>query len=772
MASERQPPRYPERSSSFSAIDFPHGPPNSPSSNMPSPDLMLLNTALTMVPDEDIPPLSLQDKKYITYKQEKEQEVTMVNELQRSLSKYVIKEPVVEEFAFEPMDAQVRSEAAEVETDSYRSPVARPATPLVPSWFGSRKGTDAAPQEDHGEVVEVEDHAEHESSEISLCLVVSNGASPPTPHDHQEAVSAEVDMVSAAEDVPLCLGSAVVASILSRDGYETPPTPMKPVGLPISEVSQQMDKGTAPLAKDYKENENPRLSTLQPVISDTPSCLALNENVIIKSHGENEKQGSITAVELPPAEVVKPMATITVVESPKDSTLAPGQLIPKKKTFVVAISGCSSAGKSVLAKILSTVFSTTSIIPDTNEASHHKKTIMISQDDFFQPKALQPLITFLSCPSDSHFMERSIQNDEQGMYFIAFSGTRPDHPPESLLICTNGSRHTQRTDSFDSTNSDASRAIEGGHRPRYQVTGPMTDCDQALNFVGLVEAINDVKSTGQLTDYTKRFYYEKDMDEFSILIGEMKEKVSGWIKEQVVLNAEARFGGCVVRGPIENDGKNGIADEGNGKETLRPQFVFVEGFLLLAPSAPSNNKKVFDVSAEKVKIEKYTTHLETLSAELLAKHNIDAEIEGERDVIESQLWATNLAAKNHLQGLFDVKLFLNTSKSEAKRRRFERVIYTDAPAGGRLPGQMWKSEGYFEEAVWKGFENGYSWLLKSEAVQGEGNNLATENGVFVEPVQDADIKVCVEWAVDVLLAEMGRLEAEARIAGGGCCIDD
>lgn len=786
---------------------------------MTTPDLMSLETALAMVPDEEIPPMSLQDKKDITDKQEKQQEVKMVNELHRSLSKYEIKEPAVEEFTFKPMNAQIRSDEMEAESpvpesigvypwvyipNSARSSVdmktlragrltmlriangeeetadereedgdnvdvqdtdddrkytweftvteeplsdgswtplaACPATPLVPSWFSgkNKNKTSATPQGDHKDAPEVDNAAELESSEIPLCLVVSNGASVPMHDDHEGAIVAEAEIESTAVDVPLCLGDAI-GPIPLHDDYEAPPNPIKPAEHPFFEGSSQMDVVQAPVAENYKKNEIPGRSTLQPANSDAPSCLAFKGDVVIKSHDDNEKHGSVTAVELPSAEVDMPMVTVPVAENQKDNKLASSRIIPKKKTFIVAISGCSSAGKSVLAKILSTVFNSTSTLPANEEANQRKKTTMISQDDFFQPKALQPLITFTSCPSDAHFMERSIHYDEQGMYFIASSGTRPNHPPESLLICTTGSGHTQRTESFDSTKSDASRTIEGGHRPRYQVTGPMTDCDQALDFVGLVEALTNVKSTGQLTDYTKRFDCEKDMDEFSDLIGKMREKVFIWIKEQSVLKAEARFGGCVVRGPIKNDGKKDGTTEGNGKETLRPQFVFVEGFLLLAPPAPSDDKKVFDISTEKAKIEKYTTQLETLSAELLAKYNIDAEIEGERDVIEAQLWATNLAAKDHLQDLFDVKLFLNTSKAEAKRRRFERAIYTDAPAGGRLPGQMWKSEGYFEEAVWKGFEESYGWLLESGAAnEGEGKELVSENGVFVEQVQDAD----------------------------------
>ena len=59
-----------------------------------------------------------------------------------------------------------------------------------------------------------------------------------------------------------------------------------------------------------------------------------------------------------------------------------------------------------------------------------------------------------------------------------------------------------------------------------------------------------------------------------------------------------------------------------------------------------------------------------------------------------------------------------------------------------------------------------------KAKNGQGMELFTKKGVFFEPVQDAGVEDVVEWAVDVMLAEMGRLEAEARIAGGGCNTED
>lgn len=45
-------------------------------------------------------------------------------------------------------------------------------------------------------------------------------------------------------------------------------------------------------------------------------------------------------------------------------------------------------------------------------------------------------------------------------------------------------------------------------------------------------------------------------------------------------------------------------------------------------------------------------------------------------------------------------LFLRIDKATAVRRRFRRGCYADAPRGGRRPGQMWKTRGYFEEVGW------------------------------------------------------------------------
>ncbi|PVH78558.1 hypothetical protein DL98DRAFT_573134 [Cadophora sp. DSE1049] len=713
--------RYPERSSSLSAIDFPHGPPNSPSSNMGSP-----STAMTLVPDEDIPFISLVSKS------DDKMEDDIIDALQRSLSRFEIEEPMVEEFTFEPIDGRVGVGAEDAQ--------------LLPPALEIKKvigSTDVKEIEEDDDVKSDRRVVLHCKNRAGLEEEVTDD------NDQIEDDTADIQEIDLSDKDDTSNGEETETDSRSPSPVETPPSAIVRPATPMVPLIFGRKNKNKPIAEPQNDLE-------QPVASP------------------------------PRADPTSQKIAIPIAENYKENKLSRAQLVPKKKTFVVAISGCSSAGKSLLAKILSEIFEPSLSLSGNSEGGKVKPTVTIAQDDFFHPKGLQPFVTFTSTPADAPFMEKSIHHDELGMYFIASSGTRPSNLPDTLLECPTGTRHAQRTDSFDSNKSDASRLLEGGHRPRYQVTGPMPDCDQALDFVGLVEAITSVQTTGHLTEYEKRFPCDEDMDQYSDLIANLKEKVTGWVKEQAVLNAEARFGGAVVRGPIESDGKKVIGADahGKGKETLRPQFVFVEGFLLLADVSKSDSSNatkrrvssaaVYNVASEKAKITKYLKQLDDLSTELTIMDNIDDIIEGERDVIEAQFWATNLKAKEYLQGLFDVKLFLNTSKGESKRRRFQKPIYRDAPEGGRLPGQMWKSEGFFEEVVWKAFEEGYEWLLESES-EGEkshGLEFVTKKGVFFEPVQDAGVEDVVEWAVDVMLAEIGRLEAEARIAGGGCSTDD
>jgi hypothetical protein len=250
-----------------------------------------------------------------------------------------------------------------------------------------------------------------------------------------------------------------------------------------------------------------------------------------------------------------------------------------------------------------------------------------------------------------------------------------------------------------------SKEHEKNSTHKYRITGPNADCNESVNFSALLEAVNIVLSGGvpPSTGMSQSHVSADSLAEkHSELIARMAEKIAAWTKAQAVLNAEARFEGHFVSSPIENASKNKEA-----KASIRPTLCFVEGFLLFSNSRGDT---------------------ETLSK------------------------------KASLMSLFNIKLFLPATKDAAKKCRFSRPVYTDQPKGLRLPGQLWKTEGYFDKIVWEQFEKEHAWLIKEDG--------AKKLGIRVREKMEADIEETVEWAVDAILAEMERECAEKRAKEG------
>jgi len=105
--------------------------------------------------------------------------------------------------------------------------------------------------------------------------------------------------------------------------------------------------------------------------------------------------------------------------------------------------------------------------------------------------------------------------------------------------------------------------------------------------------------------------------------------------------------------------------------------------------------------------------------------------------------------------LLDIKLFMPASRLTAKTRRFSRNVYQDAPKGGRHPGQMWKTEGYFEGVAWVDYKNEHGFLFQAGDVEKDAL-LDVPGGIFVRSEIDAGIVNTVKWATDVILAELAR----------------
>ncbi|EKD16778.1 uncharacterized protein L3040_006278 [Drepanopeziza brunnea f. sp. 'multigermtubi'] len=458
----------------------------------------------------------------------------------------------------------------------------------------------------------------------------------------------------------------------------------------------------------------------------------------------------------------------------------------KDKTFVVAIGGCTSSGKSSLALILSEVFTNPPATADSfgplgeidlnmknagtlgqdgsfklehieeiegakAAASIEKKATVVSQDDFLLDKKIQLKCSFTNAQSltDTLFVQNSMKN-HSGLYAVNDSTRAP--VPGHLL---DSDVKAGEQGSTSSASTLPSTGNEGGGYPVLEVSGPNSDVDFSIDFAGLVSTILEIKETGKPNNYLKRFSSEVDLEDCTALIAKLREKVAGFAKEQAILNAEARFGGYFIKGPIENEGI------GNGKASLRPGFAFVEGFLLFASPDAVDEEGPFDfnVEAEKVKVSSYTDRICSYLRDLKKGHTVDTaeQIEAAREVIEAQLATTLRRAKHYMQGLFDLKLFLSVSEPTAKNRRMHRPMYIDAPAGERIPGQMWRSEGYFDQIAWPSFAQTHRWLLDNREIRG-----FLEEDISIQPVVDATTKETAEWAVSTILSKLGCLEQRNR----------
>ncbi|KAM0182567.1 hypothetical protein ACHAPF_000810 [Botrytis cinerea] len=370
------------------------------------------------------------------------------------------------------------------------------------------------------------------------------------------------------------------------------------------------------------------------------------------------------------------------------------QITPKALT--VAISGCSSSGKTTLALLLSEIFSSSPTEKDStcikspriseennpgNAQARHPFTTTIHQDSFFIPKADCPLVQFNSAPSDGHFIKESLaQKNDNPVYFYA----------------------------RDDANGKAN----------VQITGPNTDCMEAINFGNLLRKVQATKTNNAEPEKDAQFKDDADKKKLLEQYSEMIESTRKKVRE------------CLALVTVNHALGNGtVADYNHG-------WVFVEGFLLFSRALPSDDGSSWLDASSKVedccagRPEKFRQEFKK-DAALKENKNMRA---------KEEIVLANAALTQE----FDIKLFLPTSKGVAKERRLSRLPYIDFPAGGRYPGQMWKSEGYFEGVVWKGYEDSFDWLLKETGKE-------NVDGVFVRTTVDDTIENTVYWAVEIIL---------------------
>jgi uridine kinase len=376
----------------------------------------------------------------------------------------------------------------------------------------------------------------------------------------------------------------------------------------------------------------------------------------------------------------------------------------RKKAIVVAISGCSSSGKTTLAHILAEIFSSfisksDAVSTESNSKNEiekvkgigndsddkeeggkgkangdygerERKAMIIHQDNFFLSKDCCPITRFEATSNDLDFLGKSIR------------------------IC------------LETTRLSEGKELGKGKGKGVMVDTWDTDCVEAIDWEGFVPVIENLREVGEVG--AGSWKGEKELahwsrDEALALVSEefveeQKASVMEWVKKQAVLNAEIRFAGKNIVGAIENYGVE-----------ARNRIVFVEGFLLFLQTP------------------------------------IRYYIGNDENTIQHQ---TNLL------NLFDIKLFLPITKSLAKARRFSRAPYIDEPEGSREPGQMWKTEGYFKGVAWPNYLKEHDWLMG-----GDGDVRSKEGkkmGVDVRPGADWGPEETMRWAVERILGHLER----------------
>jgi hypothetical protein len=435
----------------------------------------------------------------------------------------------------------------------------------------------------------------------------------------------------------------------------------------------------------------------------------------------------------------------------------------------------------------------------TRTGTENTDVPIIHGDEFFMPKHLCPLITYTSTPSDTAFCQASIINDQIGEYMISWNGTRgndpatPYAPPGNLPLgaeittpysssnCENNgvSVRVPSNLSIDTTFSIASTLHEGGRTKVFTISGPDTDCDEAVNFVRMFEALANAseseisvvtKAMGAMTFDSKSdteseaggvslssptseqsseggaelFQKQRDIEDLApphshinMDIPALKLKYAGLIKQ---MRAK-------VREFLEQS-----------TSAKLPKIQIIEAFLLFSdPSiiwtSYANTSHIPRLLAV---FHSFLLQVEDTSAKLAQKGHIGEYLENvERTHIEQHIQNINSFCKRGMMEQFSCKLWLTTSEKAAKERRFSRPAYIDTKDGGlREPGQMWKTEGYFGQVAWKNHVEKHEWLVGEN--EGDGELGRYKDGVHIR-AEDLGVEGTVRWAVGAILEEMGKL---------------
>ena len=354
--------------------------------------------------------------------------------------------------------------------------------------------------------------------------------------------------------------------------------------------------------------------------------------------------------------------------------------------------------------------------------------------------------------------------------------------------------------SVDTTFSIASTLHEGGRNKVFTISGPDTDCDEAVNFARMFEALANAskseisivsKAMGTMTFESKSdteseaggvalssttseqsseggaelFQKQRHIEDLApphshinMDITALKLKYADLIKQMRAKVGEFLGQSRSPSSPCHTDSVN------------LPKIQIIEAFLLFSvPSTIlSSDSDTSRISRLLTVFHTFLLKLEDNSAKLAQKGHIGEDYENERTQIEQHIQAINSICKRGMMDHFSCKLWLTTSEKAANERRFTRPAYIDIKDGGlREPGQMWKTEGYFEQVAWKRHLEKHEWLVGEN--EGDGELGRYKDGIHIR-AEDLGVEGTVRWAVGAVLEEMGKLmKREQKVPNGPTC---
>jgi uridine kinase len=254
------------------------------------------------------------------------------------------------------------------------------------------------------------------------------------------------------------------------------------------------------------------------------------------------------------------------------------------------------------------------------------------------------------------------------------------------------------------------REVYEGKVKKWEIEGPNTDGPAAIDFKELRQAVTELKQTGTISAALEKERSKRGLG----VVAETGETITGTEAQFKPLRMQiqqAKNEDLLHKkyNPLISELRDQVKTAMKDKPI---KFAFVEGFLLFVnPNAKPSRK--------------------------------------EPD------WDRHL-----LHDTLNIPIFLPTSKTAAKKRRFSRLPYKDPPEGDRVPGQMWMSEGYFEDVAWAGYLEEFGWLLKRlvhgriPGCRARDRETWRVDGVWVRDGDDVGVEETLRWAVGLLLEEV------------------